>query len=302
MAGAPAEAAVEECNADHKVVLRAGEGPMPNEGATVRVHVKGWLCETDLVITNTQDKEEPAQFLLGQGQVLAGIDQAVSTMQVGELCRVTIPPEKGYGAEGWAPNVPPEATLKFELSLEGFDDVVDEPQDKRQKVPGKLEAQKVLDELELRITKASALKDEGNAAFKKGRETDACKRYRAGIKQFEYKKGRCALEGESLEQASSLLVSLHTNLAMCQIKLCEWEFAERNARRAIQLDETNQKARLKCAIALENQEKKAGALRCLEFIPQNDRVSEVKKKMAELEKWQQAEKKREKKMYGNMFA
>ena len=83
MAGAPPEAAVEEWNADHKIVLRAGEGPMPNEGATVRgayhtpsyslrgcciaVHVKGWLCDADLVITNTHDKDEPAQFLLGQG-------------------------------------------------------------------------------------------------------------------------------------------------------------------------------------------------------------------------------------------
>jgi FKBP-type peptidyl-prolyl cis-trans isomerase len=43
--------------------------------------------------------------------------EAVPGMKVGEIRRLTVPSELGYGAKGRPPAVPPNATLVFEVEL-----------------------------------------------------------------------------------------------------------------------------------------------------------------------------------------
>jgi FKBP-type peptidyl-prolyl cis-trans isomerase len=56
------------------------------------------------------DRAEPFAFVLGAGQVIAGWDQGVATMQVGDKARLTIPPELAYGQA-----VIPELFLRMRL-------------------------------------------------------------------------------------------------------------------------------------------------------------------------------------------
>ena len=64
-------------------------------GDTVRVHYTGTLDDGQQF--DTSRGGEPLTFTLGEGNVIAGFDQAVSGMEVGDEKRVTIPAEEAYG-------------------------------------------------------------------------------------------------------------------------------------------------------------------------------------------------------------
>jgi FKBP-type peptidyl-prolyl cis-trans isomerase len=63
------------------------------------------------------DRHEPFSFVLGAGQVIPGWDEGVATLRVGDTARLTIPPEKTYGEQGYPGVIPANATLVVEVEL-----------------------------------------------------------------------------------------------------------------------------------------------------------------------------------------
>lgn len=101
---------------------KKGKGALAEKGKTVSVHYTGWLWDKGKPGTkfdSSLDRGTPFQFLLGGGQVIKGWDQGVAGMKVGGKRRLTIPPDLGYGANGAAPVIPPNATLIFDVELLG---------------------------------------------------------------------------------------------------------------------------------------------------------------------------------------
>ena len=99
--------------------LKVGTGAEAKAGHPVSVHYTGWL--TDMrKFDSSKDRNKPFVFELGGGQVIKGWDEGVPGMKVGGVRRLTIPPEKGYGARAVGP-IPANSTLIFEVELLNVD-------------------------------------------------------------------------------------------------------------------------------------------------------------------------------------
>ncbi len=93
-----------------------GKGAAPAPGKMVKVHYTGTL-ENGKKFDSSVDRKEPFSFTIGVGQVIQGWDEGVMTMKVGGKRKLIIPSKLGYGARGAGGDIPPNATLLFDVEL-----------------------------------------------------------------------------------------------------------------------------------------------------------------------------------------
>jgi FKBP-type peptidyl-prolyl cis-trans isomerase len=96
-------------------IVTPGSGATVSAGQTAVVEYTGWLPNGTQF--DSSRGREPFAFPVGAGQVIAGWDQGVAGMTVGEQRLLVIPPALGYGAMGSGGVIPPNATLVFEVEL-----------------------------------------------------------------------------------------------------------------------------------------------------------------------------------------
>ena len=96
--------------------VTVGKGPEVKNGDTISVHYTGTLKDGSK-FDSSRDSNRTFSFKVGAGQVIAGFDMAVTGMKVGGRRKVTIPPELGYGSAGAGRDIPPNATLVFDIEV-----------------------------------------------------------------------------------------------------------------------------------------------------------------------------------------
>ncbi len=97
-------------------ILKQGTGEKATKGRLVSVHYTGWLTNGKK-FDSSLDRKQPFHFRLGARQVIAGWDEGIEGMKVGEKRKLTVPPELAYGRQGAGAVIPPNATLIFDVEL-----------------------------------------------------------------------------------------------------------------------------------------------------------------------------------------
>ncbi len=91
-------------------------------GDTLIMNYTGRLIDGTVFDSNVDAKfnhVQPFTFVLGAGQVIAGWDEGLVGMKVGEKKTLTIPPEKAYGNRAIG-SIPANSTLIFDVELVGI--------------------------------------------------------------------------------------------------------------------------------------------------------------------------------------
>jgi FKBP-type peptidyl-prolyl cis-trans isomerase len=95
---------------------KEGTGAEAKSGASVTVHYVGTLTNGEK-FDSSRDRGQGFKFRLGAGQVIQGWDEGVAGMKIGGMRKLIVPAQLGYGARGFPPVIPPNATLVFEVEL-----------------------------------------------------------------------------------------------------------------------------------------------------------------------------------------
>jgi len=97
-------------------IIQKGDGATPEKGQTVAVHYKGMFADGN-VFDSSYKRGNPIEFPVGMGNVIAGWDEGILLLQVGDKARFVIPSDLAYGARGAGGVIPPNANLVFDVEL-----------------------------------------------------------------------------------------------------------------------------------------------------------------------------------------
>ena len=96
-------------------IVAEGAGAPAMPGQSVRIHETTTLADGTLIYS-TRTNGKPLSFLLGGNQVIAGVDEGVTGMRVGERRTLIVPPSLSKRKE-YPANTPPDATLYYDITL-----------------------------------------------------------------------------------------------------------------------------------------------------------------------------------------
>lgn len=96
-------------------VIVQGRGTPAKAGDQVRIHETKTLKDGTLIFS-TRTKNSPLKFLVGGNQVIAGVDEGVTGMRVGERRKLIVPPSLSKRSS-YPANTPPDATLYYDIEL-----------------------------------------------------------------------------------------------------------------------------------------------------------------------------------------
>lgn len=107
-----------EVSAPEMMIIREGEGEQTSSaGDTLSVFYTGYLIDGTTFDSNVGGNE--FQFTIGAGEVISGWEIGLIDMKVGEVRRIVLPPDYGYG-DMQVGQIPPNSVLIFDVELKSI--------------------------------------------------------------------------------------------------------------------------------------------------------------------------------------
>jgi peptidylprolyl isomerase len=97
-------------------LVKEGTGKQAAASDEVTVHYTGYF-EDGSIFDSSVKRAQPFKFTLGMGRVIAGWDEGIALMKIGDKMRFVIPYQLAYGEKGYPGVIPPKATLIFDVDL-----------------------------------------------------------------------------------------------------------------------------------------------------------------------------------------
>jgi FKBP-type peptidyl-prolyl cis-trans isomerase len=103
--------------------LVSGTGDPAEAGRRIVVHYSGWLYDSAAAdhrghaFDSSRTRGRLFDFVLGAAEVITGWERGLAGMKEGGTRELTIPSRLAYGLAGSPPDIPPDATLVFEIEL-----------------------------------------------------------------------------------------------------------------------------------------------------------------------------------------
>jgi peptidylprolyl isomerase len=98
------------------VDLVVGTGPAVKTGDHILVNYEGKLID-GTKFDSSYDRGQPFDLRLGVSEVIKGWTEGLAGMKVGGKRKLIIPPQLGYGNQGYPDVIPPNATLIFKVEV-----------------------------------------------------------------------------------------------------------------------------------------------------------------------------------------
>ncbi|XP_051917317.1 peptidyl-prolyl cis-trans isomerase FKBP4 [Hippocampus zosterae] len=263
-----------------RIITKGQTYAKPNEGSSVEVTVEG-SCEGRVF------DERELKFVIGEGECLglpAGVEKAIMAMKKGEEALFHIKPKYGFGSEGNAKyDIPGGALLQYKIKLTALE---------RAKESWEMNSSEKLEQ-------SVVVKEKGTQYFKKGMFKQASMQYKRIVSWLENGSG---LSEEEEEKAKALRLAAHLNLAMCYLKLKEPNQALENCNKALELDESSEKALFRRGEALfgmkEFDKARDEFRRVVQLYPAN---KAARSQMVLCQKHIKEQHEKDKRAYANMF-
>lgn len=100
-------------------ILKVGTGkniPQPGDGALI--NFSEWLTDGTLLdTTGPTMRKNPIRINVGDPKVPLGLSLGAQLLTKGGKVKLTVPPNRAYGAQGIAGKIPPNATIVYEIEL-----------------------------------------------------------------------------------------------------------------------------------------------------------------------------------------
>lgn len=189
------------------------------------------MCPPGTVFEETPE----LSFKTDGDEVCEGLGRAILDMKKGETALVTIPAEFAFGAGG-RDKVPGGATVQYTATLRSF---VKEKESWDLQSDGE------------KFAFAEEKKNEGNAFVAGGKHRRAVRVYARGLKAVEHDSG---MADDYKRKVKALKATIHSNTALCHLKLGDLQPAAQSSKKALELDGGNIKALFRRAQALSGLE------------------------------------------------
>jgi len=105
-------------NGMYYIPIRQGKGTCACNGDLLKINYKGCFLNGKQ-FESTYERGQPLEFTFGeQGQVIKGLETAISLMNEGEKAKFIIPSQLAYGGSGSSTGIiPPYTTVIYEIEL-----------------------------------------------------------------------------------------------------------------------------------------------------------------------------------------
>lgn len=102
-------------------IMKSGRGQKVVKGHTIWVHYTIWLADGTQIKTTQTDRGGTGNPYrvddIGDAQVISAWNEGIIGMRVGEIRKLTCPPDLAYGDQGFSDDIPPDTTIIYEIEL-----------------------------------------------------------------------------------------------------------------------------------------------------------------------------------------